>query len=193
MGFWKKLQCISEHSNDFCLLWDTHLTVHMEIDQHAATSSTSQYIQTNIFDDLPCWGCVRGLHPRLQHCTEKVQGLPGSLWANSRLSCTSPTCPASNKDHILRWSCLQWKTTFPAEDFVAHLWCAIIEADLVPNIPTQSACHLMGYPLGHCDGSHPAWLGDANFAIFTKTYQRKRQNRSYSESMGRITQNEAVG
>lgn len=57
----------------------------------------------------------------------------------------------------------------------SHLRCAVIEAYLVANLSTQSALHLMGYPLGHCDGSHSAGLGDADFAIFTNTYTKKKQ------------------
>lgn len=57
----------------------------------------------------------------------------------------------------------------------SHLRCAVIEAYLVANLSTQSALHLMGYPLGHCDGSHTAGLGDADFAIFTNTYTKKKQ------------------
>lgn len=54
-----------------------------------------------------------------------------------------------------------------------HLWCAVIKAYLVANLSTQCALHLLGHPLGHCDGSHSAGLGDADFAIFTNTYTKK--------------------
>lgn len=124
--------------------------------------------------DSLCWGCVRGLHPRLQHCIEKAQDLPGSLWANNRLSCTSPPCPGSNT--VTSSQSHNKHTGFSSRGWVVfapHLWCAVIEAHLVANLSTQSALHLLGYPLGHCDGSHSAGLGDADFAIFTNTYTKR--------------------
>lgn len=54
--------------------------------------------------------------------------------------------------------------------FASHLWCAVIKAHLVANLSTQMALHLLCYSLGHCDSSHSARLGDADFAIFTETY-----------------------
>lgn len=58
---------------------------------------------------------------------------------------------------------------------VTHLRCAVVKANLVANLSTQSALHLLSDPLGHCDGSHPAGLGDANIAIFTKAYPKRRR------------------
>lgn len=54
-----------------------------------------------------------------------------------------------------------------------YLWRAVIKADLIANFLSQSALHLLGYPLGHSDGCDPARLSDANFAIFTKTWKQQ--------------------
>lgn len=61
--------------------------------------------------------------------------------------------------------------------FASHLWRAVIEAYLVAHLSTQSALHLLGDPLGHRDGSHPAGLRDANFAIFAKACTETRGTR----------------
>lgn len=70
--------------------------------------------------------------------------------------------------------------------FASHLWCAVIKAHLVANLSTQSALHLLGYPLGHCDGSHPAGLGDADFAISTHTCNEKKREKFIFLSNGHI-------
>lgn len=136
--------------------------------------SWKKHTKKNLTINSLCWGCVHGLHPRWQHCSEKVLDRPGSPWADSRLSCTSPLCPGSNMVTapcywlFMTWCllCGGWAIS------VTHLRCEVIEAYLVANLSTQSALHLLGHPLCHCDGSHSAGLSDDDFSIFTNTYTK---------------------